>query len=224
MLKKQTVWLLTMLSLMIVLSVYYMTCKNGEFAYIDKGEDDSGEVTNDRADTDDEEETEVDGTRNIGQDEIVTTMRMVIRDKRSLKKDRGDNNNEEETEVDGTRNLGQDELYTTMRMEIRDKRSLTKDRLESIVTSSTASVDEKNKALENMDQLDDITAKESILEESIMAAQDYDDVLVRSEDDKVHVHVKVDELSDDEVIHIMQMIRDEFGDVKVNVNYQPTEN
>src|SRR5699024_12750767 len=69
-----------------------------------------------------------------------------------------------------------------------------------------------------MDQLDDITAKESILEESIMAPQDYDDVLVRSEDDKVHVHVKVDELSDDEVIHIMQMIRDEFGDVKLMLN------
>src|SRR5699024_5078198 len=166
MLKKQTVWLLTMLSLMIVLSVYYMTSKNDEFAYIDKGEDDSGEVTNDRADTDDEEETE----------------------------------------VDGTRNLEQDELDTTMRMEIRDKRNLTKDRLESIVTSSTASVDEKNKALENMDQLDDITAKESILEESIMAAQDYDDVLVRSEDDKVHVVVKVVELLYNEVSDVIKHV------------------
>src|SRR5699024_1549110 len=129
MLKKQTVWLLTMLSLMIVLSVYYMTSKNDEFAYIDKGKDDSGEVASDSADI----------------------------------------NDEAETKVDDARNLGRDELFTTLRMEIQEKRSLTKDRLESIVTSSTASIDEKNKALEDIDQLDDISAKESILEESIIA-------------------------------------------------------
>lgn len=35
MLKKQTVWLLTMLSLMIVLSIYYMTSDQEDIAYIE---------------------------------------------------------------------------------------------------------------------------------------------------------------------------------------------
>jgi len=51
MLKKQTVWLLTMLSLMVVLSVYYMTSPNSEdLAYIDNGNTDS-KVTNANSET-----------------------------------------------------------------------------------------------------------------------------------------------------------------------------
>ena len=43
-----------------------------------------------------------------------------------------------------------------------------------------------------------------------------------SANEKVHVHVKVEELSASEAVHIMQMVRDEFGEIKVDVNYQST--
>ncbi len=50
MLKKQTVWLLTMLSLMIVLSVYYMTSPgSGDLAYLPDGEDSAEEAASDAA-------------------------------------------------------------------------------------------------------------------------------------------------------------------------------
>ena len=39
MMKKQTVWLLTMLSLMIVLSVYYMMSDTDDLAFIQTGEE-----------------------------------------------------------------------------------------------------------------------------------------------------------------------------------------
>ncbi|SFA71780.1 stage III sporulation protein AH [Lentibacillus halodurans] len=190
MLKKQTVWLLTMLSLMIVLSVYYMTSpgNSGDLAYFDQGENASEETTS--SDASDEEGTEEDTDADVGD----------------------------------ISNLGEDELFTNIRMEIQDERSETKDRLDDVVASSTASVEEKNEAREEMNQLDEVSRKESLLEDSILSAADYSDVLVRHEDGKVHVHVKeTEQLSDSEVVNIMQMVQDEFGEITVDVIYQPVE-
>jgi len=109
-------------------------------------------------------------------------------------------------------------------MEMQDERSKKKDRLNDVVASGKATPDEKNKALEDIDKLDKVTSKETILQDSILKTKkQYEDVLVRSDADKVHVHVKVKELSKDEAVNIMQMVRDEFGDIPVDVNYQPTE-
>lgn len=181
MLKKQTVWLLTMLSLMIVLSVFYMTSDTEDLAYIDDGDNKSEETA----------QTET--------------------------------NNDTDPEVDTIENLGQDELFTNIRMNLQDERSMKKDRLNDVVAASGSSTEEKNTALDDINKLDERTTKESILEESILAEAEYKDVLVRSDDQIVHVHVKVNELSSQEANHIMQMVRDELGDVKVDVNFQPVE-
>lgn len=190
MLKKQTVWLLTMLSLMIVLSIYYMGSSGGDdIAYINTGEDSSEEAV----------------LTETGEDK-------------------------EEIDVEYIEEYGHDELFTTIRMELQNERSMKKDLLKDIVASSTASTEEKNEALNDIERIDQLTTKEAILQDSILAATDrYEDVLVRydenkeAEEQKVHVHVKVDELSREEVIQIMQMVRDEFGEVKVDVNFQPAE-
>lgn len=190
MLKKQTVWLLTMLSLMIVLSVYYMTSpgNNGDLAYIDEGKNATEEAAS--SDTEDGETTDEDT----------------------------------DAEVNDISSLGDDQLFTTIRMEIQDERSAAKDRLDDVVASSTASVEEKNEARDEMNQLDEISSKESILEDSILAAADYNDVLVRHENDKVHVHVQETEaLSNSEIVNIMQMVKDEFGETTVDVIHQPVE-
>lgn len=181
MLKKQTVWLLTMLSLMIVLSVYYMTSDKEDLAYID------------------------DGKTNV--DETATS----------------DSLESSDAEVNEITNVGQDEYFSMLRMELQDNRSMKIDRLKEIVASGSASTEEKNDALNNIDALDDATTKEYIIEESIIAAAGYEDVLVRSDGNKVHVHVKVNELSKEEANNIMQIVRDEFGEVTVDVNFQPTE-
>lgn len=179
MLKKQTVWLLTMLSLMIVLSVYYMTSDTDDLAYIDDGQSDSEQAAS------------------------------------------ADSGEEADAAVDDMTNLGGDELYTTLRMEVDDDRSMKIARLEEIVTSGSATIDEKDQALKDIDVLESLSTKETILEQSILSNNEYEDVLVRSDDDKVHVSVKVDQLTNTEVVNIMQLVREEFGDIPVNVNYQP---
>ncbi|NBJ70192.1 MULTISPECIES: SpoIIIAH-like family protein [Clostridia] len=184
MLKKQTVWLLTMLSLMIVLSVYYMTSPDSEdLAYIDDGKD------------------------NTNEDAVPT-----------------DSEANGDAEVEEISNVGQDELFTTIRMELQDKRNMEKERLTDVVASSSASAAEKDEALQEIDALEDLASKEKILEETIVASANYEDVLVRSDDDSVTVQVKVEEnLPKSEAVSIIQMVKDELGDKKVNVSYLPSE-
>lgn len=190
MLKKQTVWLLTMLSLMVVLSVYYMSSPNsGDLAYIDQGKD-ASEETSGKAKANDK-----DGAKETNK-----------------------------AEVSEVKNVGQDEMFTTFRMKLEDERSRKQDRLNDVIASSSASTDEKNQALEDINSLEAASTKETILQDSIMGAKkDFEDVLVRKEDDKVHVHVKTNELSKEEVVNIMQLVRDEFGEMNVDVNFQPKE-
>lgn len=193
MLNKQTVWLLTMLSLMIVLSVYYMTSDpkgDGDLAYIDDGQ------------TKSEETSTIDSTVDGDEDE-------------------GNNDPDDDANVDDITNIGRDELFTTIRMELQNERSMKKSRYQDIVASSTATTEEKNEALNQMDTLDQISTKESILQNSILSTSDkYEDVLVRYAEDLVHVHVKANELSTQEANHIMKMVSDEFGEVAVAVDYQ----
>lgn len=186
MLKKQTVWLLTMLSLMIVLSFYYMFSSNSnEVAFLDNGKDDE-------------------------QAEEATTT----------------DAEDDGAEVDDVTNLGQDQLFETLRLELQDKRSKEVSRLEDVVASNSSSTDEKNKAYDDIDTIEQRQSKESMLEESILSSSDYQDVLVRyddKDDNKVHVNVISDELPEDQALNIMQMVRDEFGEIPVDVNYQPVE-
>ena len=182
MLKKQTVWLLTMLSLMVVLSVYYIFSANGnDLAFVDDGQDATSE------------------------DVVPATQ------------------SEEGIEVDNIENVDSDELFTTIRMEIQDERSRKKSQLTDVVASANSSATEKDEALQEIDGLEELESKELILQEQLLAATEYEDVLVRSNDGKVHIHVKTEELPVTEAANIMQMARDEFGeDVKAEVNFQPT--
>src|SRR5699024_6009609 len=184
MLKKQTVWLLTMLSLMIVLSFYYMFSSDAnEVAFLENDENDEqvDETTATDAESDD-------------------------------------------VEVDDVTNLGQDQLLETLRLELQDQRSKEDSRLEDVVAYNSSSTKEKNKAYDNIDTIEQRQSKESMLEESILSSSDYQDVLVRyddKQDGKVHVNVIADELPEDQALNIMQMVRDEFGEMPVDVNHQP---
>ncbi|WP_405101252.1 SpoIIIAH-like family protein [Oceanobacillus sp. FSL H7-0719] len=184
MLKKQTVWLLTMLSLLVVLSVYYILIPkdNNDLAFIDQGEDNQKSTTEENANA---------------------------------------VNNSEEDAAD-IANLNNDELFATIRLEIQDDRSREEARLESIVSSSTSSIEEKDNALKEIDAIGTMETTEKIVEERIISEQGYEDVLVRnSKGEKVHVHVRADELSTEEALKIMQLVRDEFNqDLPVEVNYQ----
>lgn len=178
MLKKQTVWLLTMLSLMIVLSIYYMTSDQEDIAYIE-----------------------------IEDSQLEETIQ--------------EEESDEGVEIEDVREVEQNEFFTTIQMELEDKRNVKKDRLKDIVASTDATTKEINSALDEMDELDSIAAKESILQETILTTNEgFEDVLVRAESDKAHVHVLAEQLSKNDALEIMQMVKDELGEIVVDVNFQ----
>src|SRR5699024_6592992 len=85
MLKKQTVWLLTMLSLMIVLSVYYMMSDQEDVAYIDTEDQPFEETVQQEGEA---EDIVIEDMEEVPHDELFTTIRMELEDERNIKKDR----------------------------------------------------------------------------------------------------------------------------------------
>ncbi|MFP7170995.1 SpoIIIAH-like family protein [Terribacillus sp. 7520-G] len=194
MLKKQTVWLLTMLSLLIVLSVYYMTSPNGdELAFINDNTEENGTSTTagDSGDSGGSGDSESGEEGQEGEKDVTTEPANV------------------------------DELFASIRMQTMDQRSEAKTRLEEIVASSSTSTEEKNEAVNQIELMEQYASKESILEESIIAEKGYEEVLVRAEEGHVQITVKADEMTAQEANSIMQMAADEFAGANVDVKYIP---
>jgi stage III sporulation protein AH len=92
MLKKQTVWLLTMLSLVVVLSVYYVTTPEGtneNVAFVNQQKEEANELeeqptkTNDEAKVTVEEAEDGKVTSSIASDELFAELRLQIEDERN---------------------------------------------------------------------------------------------------------------------------------------------
>ncbi|KGX90484.1 stage III sporulation protein AH [Pontibacillus marinus BH030004 = DSM 16465] len=190
MLKKQTVWLLTMLSLMIVLSVYYMTSPDeGEVAFVDEDEQNQAENVNSST----ENGTMTNGSVDYEGKEEVTS------------------------------SLTSDQWFTAARLTIEQNRSERKEYLQEVMASGDVSAEEVNKAMNEINQLQEYSNKETLLEQTIAAKAEYPDVLVRAEDNQVRVTVKANELSKADTVEIMQLVYNEFGETNVMVNFQPYE-
>jgi len=180
MLKKQTVWLLTMLSLMVVLSAYYI---------LSKPEDKDFSL----------------------EDSLINNLDAL-----------NDNEVNFEAEVTNITNKGYDEWFAMLRMQIQNERSMSKERFNNVVKSSSSTTDEKNDALNKIQEIDQLTTKETILQERILATSEkYEDVLVRFSNDKLHVHVRTEDLTVQEANNIMQLARSEFGEIPVEVDFNP---
>jgi len=126
-----------------------------------------------------------------------------------------------DVEVEDVRPVQGSELFTTIRMELEDERNVKKDRLKEVVASSSATTSEINEALNEIDEIERSATKEMILQETILSSQEnYEDVLVRAEEDKVYVHVITDTLPKEDAVQIMQMVKDELGEITVDVIFQ----
>lgn len=195
MLKKQTVWLLTMLSLIIVLSVYYITSPQ--------------QTPTDMAYFEEQEETAQEEPANTNQSSSETES-----DDASPTNDSGASDAQ-------VSSISSDELFTQLRLDIQDARSQRIEDWEAIVTSSDATAEMKSDAKEKMDDLRTLAQKESILETLLRKQYNYSDVLVNTMDNKVRIIVKADNLSAKQANEIVQEAHDQLGEGKtVAVEYQ----
>jgi stage III sporulation protein AH len=192
-LKKQTVWLLTMLSLVVVLSVYYITSPEQQPT-------DMAAVGEQK-----EEQTEKPAAEKDAKNEL------------NEESSQAPAANEEDMAI--ISNAAGDEVFETLRMQLMDERSKMKEELTKTIASTELSVEERSKAKEKMDELNEIAQKEYLLE-TLIKAMDYEDVLVRAEGDQVSITVKAEKQSRSEANKIIQTVRGELGPLHAVVEFQ----
>ncbi len=178
--RKQTVWLLTMLSLVVVLSVYYVTTPDGQKS------------------------------------------NMVNSPIEQLSKEKSASEKESKKAGETAVKTSGDEQFAQLRLEMEDKRSQAKEQLQEVLTSVSASAEEKSKAKDELQQMDDLSAKESLVE-TLIKSEGYKDALVRADGSDVRITVKAEKLSTKEANKIIQLVKGEIGAKNVAVKFDPAK-
>jgi stage III sporulation protein AH len=185
-LKKQTVWLLTMLSLVVVLSVYYITSpeqKGNELATVDEQSKEKEKASNEKQATVSKTEGGASVTSSTASDEVFEALRLQL-----------------------------DEERSKMEEDLRDKLAATE-----------LPANERSEAYDEIQKLDEVAQKEAVLE-TLIIAMGYEDALVRADGEKVRITVKSDEPSASKANEIIQVVKNEIGDMQaVAVTFQPSK-
>jgi stage III sporulation protein AH len=196
-LKKQTVWLLTMLSLVVVLSVYYITSpeqQQNELAVVDEKQEQEQENGQ-------EQEPIKENQQGEGQLEEDSASMGADADKQIIT------------------NAAGDEAFETLRMQLEEDRGKMKEELQSTIASTELPAEERSEAKEQMDELNEIAQKELLLE-TLIKAMNYEDVLVRADNEQVNITVKAEKQSKAEANKIIQTVRSEMGPLHAVVKFQ----
>ncbi|MEC1580169.1 stage III sporulation ratchet engulfment protein SpoIIIAH [Bacillus subtilis] len=218
MLKKQTVWLLTMLSLVVVLSVYYIMSpesKNAVQMQSEKSASDSGEIATEKApakqDTKEKSGTETEKGKEDGT--------------KGTKDSSADKETSAEASEKGTvvTETADDDLFTTYRLDLEDARSKEREELNAIVSSDDATAKEKSEAYDKMTALSEVEGTEKQLE-TLIKTQGYEDALVNAEGDKINITVKADKHSKSKATAIIDLVAKEIKTMKdVAVTFEPSK-
>ncbi|GAE24599.1 stage III sporulation protein AH [Halalkalibacter wakoensis JCM 9140] len=204
-LKKQTVWLLTMLSLIIVLSVYYVQSP---------GPVPGEEVAFDEI----QEETEM-NLEELAEGDANEVVVNIAEELEEAEAEEG----LEETESGVISSISTNEAFATIRMELQASRDRMAEEYTQIVASSDVSAELKSEAHDKSIELQRLAQKESQLETLIMA-KGFEDALVMAEDDQVRVIVQTEELSREQANEILSMTYDHLGSNNtVTVAHQATK-
>ncbi|MCD8508700.1 MAG: SpoIIIAH-like family protein [Bacillus sp. (in: Bacteria)] len=192
-LKRQTVWLLTMLSLIIVLSVYYIS--------MDRMQDHQAFMPEEQ-----EEETENDGLNTDTEDGDITLIEL-----------------QEVEEVLGEGSffsgLTVNEMFNQIRLQRTDTQGRLREDLMSVVASADASAETQIRALEQVENLYTMQQNEEMVE-NLLRSEGYEDALVIADEFEVKIYVKADELSKEEADKIMGIAHEHLGVATIRVGFQ----
>ncbi|CAH0226137.1 SpoIIIAH-like family protein [Peribacillus sp. Bi134] len=193
-LKKQTVWLLTMLSLVVVLSVYYLTAPEENAAdmtsteQMEKEENKTESKTENKADTKGETKSEKETSKNTEGSSVT---------------------------------IASGDEFESLRMQIEDERAKLNEELTAKMGNTELSAEERDEAYAKIEQLSETKVKENIIE-NLIVAMDYNAALVRVDGTDVKVSVKADKQTKTEANNIIRLVRKEVSDAQnVVVDFQP---
>ncbi|HET7627502.1 MAG TPA: SpoIIIAH-like family protein [Bacillales bacterium] len=182
MLKKQTVWLLTMLSLIIVLSVYYMTSpvpNPGQQTAV--GEDDKQE-------------------KKQGEDSSSNNSESESPSKK------------EDTKTDSptATSITGEATFASAKLKKMEAREELQEHYTAVIASSEATPEEKAEAKAKLDELSQMSAKEKMLE-SLIVAKGFNDALVSVDGEKIRIYVQTKQLSNEQAAEILDLVVDKVN-------------
>lgn len=208
-LKKQTVWLLTMLSLVVVLSVYYITSPEGGSDNMVLGEKSK-------------EEQKLDGQK-AATDKNAESTKDTSPGKETAGKEQAEVEVEEMEDGTVISSVSSDELFETLRLQLNDERSKLTSELRDMVASKEVSAEEKAKAMDKMEELSEAAAREAVIE-TLIKSKGYEDALVRADGNNVRITVKAKKHTASSANDIIHIVKSEFNELEnVAVTFQPSK-
>ncbi|CAG9623173.1 SpoIIIAH-like family protein [Sutcliffiella rhizosphaerae] len=196
-LKKQTVWLLTMLSLVFVLSAYYFIGdqKANEQMASNPTEQNTNNESAENHEGHDGDATDADGEEGTEGAEASDDDSAVVK------------------------YISTDDTFAEMRYELDNLRSAHRAELNDRMASTNLPAEEISKAADQLNELASVSEKEFALETQIRSShKEIQDVLVRVTDGKIWVAVKAQDHTAQMANDIYHMVRQEFNEVR-NENF-----
>ncbi|WP_078577006.1 SpoIIIAH-like family protein [Salipaludibacillus agaradhaerens] len=195
-LKRQTVWLLTMLSLIIVLSVYYIS--------MDRVQDPQTAVTDIEEATNDESMEEELEFEWVDGDDITFVELDDVEDVLG--------------EAGLSEQMNTDEMFDTIRLQRQDARGRLNEEYTNVIVSAETDPEIQVEALEKIENLQAMSQQEEMVE-TIIRSKGYEDALVMTEDNQVNIYVKSNELTTEQVTEINQLAYEHLGIESIRVGF-----
>lgn len=189
MINKQNLWFLTLFSLILVLSVYYVTMPN-DLLLTNNGV--VGSKKNEQTSVSKDTNTDTTKNEDAKKDDTKTT---------TSKNNKTDNNT--------TVTIKEGETLEALRVSLNQEREAEKTKLQSLLTNSSATSEEKNNAYEKLQEINTVTSEEATLEKKLKEKYKMS-VFVKIENKEITVVVDNDKHDTTLANNIMRSVQENF--------------
>lgn len=202
MINKQNLWFLTLFSLILVLSVYYVTMPN-DLLLTNNGA--VGSKKNEQTSVSKDTNTDTTKNEDTKKDDMKSTTTKDNKDNKDTNTTTKDNKTDNNTTV----TIKEGETLEALRVSLNQEREAEKTKLQSLLTNSSATSEEKNNAYEKLQEINTVTSEEATLEKKLKEKYKMA-VFVKIENKEITVVVDNDKHDTTLANNIMRSVQENF--------------
>lgn len=202
MINKQNLWFLTLFSLILVLSVYYVTMPN-DLLLTNNGA--VGSKKNEQTSVSKDTNTDTTKNEDTKKDDMKSTTTKDNKDNKDTNTTTKDNKTDNNTTV----TIKESETLEALRVSLNQEREAEKTKLQSLLTNSSATSEEKNNAYEKLQEINTVTSEETTLEKKLKEKYKMS-VFVKIENKEITVVVDNDKHDTTLANNIMRSVQEDF--------------
>ena len=211
MINKQNLWFLTLFSLILVLSVYYVTMPN-DLLLTNNGA--VGSKKNEQTSVSKDTNTDTTKNEDTKKDDMKSTTTKDNKDNKDTNTTTKDNKTDNNTTV----TIKESETLEALRVSLNQEREAEKTKLQSLLTNSSATSEEKNNAYEKLQEINTVTSEEATLEKKLKEKYKMS-VFVKIENKEITVVVDNDKHDTTLANNIMRSVQENFKE-KIYITVQ----